>query len=148
MRATDARTDPAELGRSLAGRLGEIAAALDRYAAFAFAPGDAGTPAGITAGEEHETARELVLRAFRAASDPLNDRILRRLAAGDATLADLSVLVGLPRLAVWERLSDLVQTGLVARSLEGDEAGLTAAGRVLLQLVDEASAAAAAEAGA
>jgi DNA-binding HxlR family transcriptional regulator len=147
VRATDSRVDAEELGRSLAVRLAEIAAALERYAAFSFSPGDAGAPSATASGAEHEAAaRELVLRALRAASDPLNDRMLRRLAEGDATLTTLSELVTLPRLAVWERLSDLVQTGLVARSLERDEAGLTAAGRALLELIGDAAAAAAGEA--
>ena len=146
MRAIGSRADPAALGRALAPRLAEIAAALDRYAEFAFAPGDAAAPRALAPGEEREAARELVLRALRAATDPLNDRILRRLAGGDATLAELSALAGLPRLAVWERVSDLVQTGLVVRALAGDGAGLTGAGAALLELVDEAAAAAAGEA--
>jgi hypothetical protein len=133
------------LGRALGARLGEIAAALGRYADFAFSPDEGAAPAALPPGERPEAARELVLRALRTASDPLNDRILRRLADGDAPLAELGELVALPRLAVWERVNDLVQTGLAARSLAGDEAGLTAAGRALLELVDEAAAAAAAE---
>jgi DNA-binding HxlR family transcriptional regulator len=129
------------LGRALAPRLAEIAAALDRYSEFAFVP-DAPAPSPAFApGEELGAARELVLRALRTASDPLNDRILRRLEQGDASLHDLATLVSLPRLALWERLNDLVQAGLVARSLEGDRAGLTEAGRVLADLVGQASAA-------
>jgi hypothetical protein len=146
--AVGTRADPAALGRALAGRLAEIVAALDRYADFAFTPDDRAAPAAVEPGEERDAARELVLRALRAACDPLNDRILRRLAAGEATLAELSALVDLPRVAVWERVSDLVQTGLAARSLAGDGAGLTAAGSALLELVDEAAAAAAGETGA
>jgi hypothetical protein len=144
--AIGSRADPAALGRALAVRLAEITAALDRYAEFAFAPGDPAAPSALEPGEGREAARELVHRAFRAACDPLNDRILRRLAAGDATLAELAAIAGLPRLAVWERVSDLVQTGLVARSLAADGAGLTEAGETLLGLVDEAVAAAAGEA--
>lgn len=140
--------DPASLGRALAARLAEIAATLDRYASFAFAPGEPEPPRALEAGDEPEAARELVLRALRTASDPLNDRILRRLESGDATLPELAELVSLPRLAVWERLSDLVQVGLVARSLEGDRAGLTEAGHALVELVGQAAAAAAEGAGA
>ena len=136
------------LGRALARRLAEIVAAIDRYGAFAFAPGDPEPPPALAPGEKRAAAHELVLRALRAASDPLNDRVLRRLEEGDATLAELAALVSLPRLALWERLSDLVQTGLVARSLEDDRAGLTEAGRALVELVGQASAAAAEEAGA
>lgn len=136
-------SDAALLGRALAPRLAEIAAALDRYAAFAFSPGGGEAPPALEPGEGAEAGRELVLRALRAASDPLNDRILRRLGEGDAALLLLAEVVALPRLAVWERVNDLVQTGLVARSLEGDRAGLTEAGATLLELVGQASAAAA-----
>lgn len=136
-------SDAALLGRALAPRLAEIAAALDRYAAFAFSPGGGGAPSALEPGEGGEAGRELVLRALRAASDPLNDRILRRLAEGDATLPGLTELVALPRLAVWERVNDLVQVGLVGRSLEGDRAGLTEAGAALVELVGQAAAAAA-----
>lgn len=135
------------LGRALAHRLAEIALAIDRYGAFAFTPGDPELPPALDPGDEREAARELVLRALRAASDPLNDRVLRRLAEGDATLRELAALVSLPRLALWERLSDLVQTGLVARSLESDRAGLTEAGQALVELVGQASEAAAASTG-
>jgi hypothetical protein len=38
-------------------------------------------------------------------------------------------------------VNDLVHAGLVARSLEGDRAGLTAAGQFLVELVEEAAAA-------
>lgn len=136
-------SDAALLGRALAPRLAEIAAALDRYAAFAFSPGEGDAPSALEPGEGREAGRELVLRALRTASDPLNDRILRRLAEGDATLPRLTELVALPRLAVWERVNDLVQAGLVGHSLEGDRAGLTEAGAALVELVGQASAAAA-----
>jgi hypothetical protein len=144
--AVESHADPGALGRALVGRLDEIAAALDRYAGFAFVPDSEAARTAYAADEKREAARELVLRALRVAADPLNDRILRRLADGDATLGELSELVELPRLAVWERVSDLVQVGLAARALADDAAGLTAAGAVLLRLVDEAAAAAAGEA--
>ena len=131
------------LADGVASRLGELEAALQRYASFAFEPGgDAppGPPEGEDAGA---SARELVLRALRTVSDPLNYRILERLAAGDASLEELAGLAGLPRLAAWERVNDLVQVGLAARSLRGDGAGATAAGRVLYEWVEEVSLAAA-----
>ncbi len=135
--------DPAALGKALAGRLGEVRAALERHAAFVFAPGEEPPGPALGPGEAEAAAREFVLRALRTAADPVNDRLLRRLAEGQATLAELAALVGLPRLAVWERVNDLVQAGLAVRSLEGDRTGLSPAGQALATLVEEAARAAA-----
>jgi biotin operon repressor len=132
-------SDAGALGRALAGRLDDIAAALDRYTNFAFLPDTEAARTAFAADEKREAAHELVLRALRAAADPLNDRILRRLDDGDAPLGELAELLELPRLAVWERMSDLVQTGLAVRSLETDRAALTPAGRALVELVEEAT---------
>ena len=136
--------DVSALADGLGARLRDIALAAERYGAFVFAPGDGQDSRGHDAGAAATTgedraglARELVLRALRTAGDGYNDRLLRLLAGGDASLAELAGAVGLARLAVWERVNDLVQSGLVARSLEGDLAGLTAAGSTLLRLVDD-----------
>jgi hypothetical protein len=131
--------DPTDLGKALGARLAEVAAALERYGAFAFSPGQEAPPA---AGDRTEAARDFVLRALRTATDPTNAALLRRLAGGDATLAALGQLVGLPRLAVWERVNELVAVGLVGRSLEADTAGLTAAGAAVVSLCEEAAQAA------
>jgi len=72
--------------------------------------------------------------------------MLRRMAGGEATLADLGAETGLPRLAVWERLNGLVAAGLVGRRHEDDSAGLTPAGQVLVEFVEGAVAAAVGEA--
>ena len=64
--------------------------------------------------------------------------MLRRLAAGDAPLAELTAVTGLPRLAVWERLNGLVAAGLAGRHHDADAAGLTPAGAVLVDLVEGA----------
>jgi DNA-binding IclR family transcriptional regulator len=69
--------------------------------------------------------------------------MLLRLLEADTDLDALATLLGLPRLAVWERVNDLVQAGLVARSLEADQAGLTAAGEALVELVESIARAAA-----
>jgi hypothetical protein len=134
--------DPADLGKALGARLAEVEAALERYRAFAFTPGQEGPP---EPGDRTEAARDFVLRALRSATDPLNAALLRRLARGDATLAALGEVVGLPRLATWERVNELLAAGLVARSLEADTAGLTPAGAAVVALC-EAAAQAAAEA--
>ena len=137
--------DASVVGKALGARLREIEAAVDRYAAFTFHPGEASPPPALQDGEAGEAARELVLRALRTAGDPLNFRLLARLAEGDASLAELAEAAGVPRLVLWERLGDLVQGGLAARSLEGDRAGLTPAGRAVVELVTDAARAAADE---
>jgi hypothetical protein len=139
--------DPAILGKALGARLAEIRAAMDRYDAFAFRPGEEPRGDGSPAGADDTAARDFVLTALRVASDPLSYALLRRMAAGDTTLADLGATAGLPRLAVWERLSTLVAAGLARRSLEADSAGLTPAGAILVALVEEATAAATEAAG-
>jgi hypothetical protein len=114
--------------------------ALERLDAFAFdAAGDRGGSAEPDAAADGwpETAREMVLRALRAASDPVNDRIMRLLDGGAVGIRELAGELGLPRPAVWERAGDLVQVGLAERSLEGDRVALTAAGRGMLDLVAE-----------
>lgn len=132
--------DPSTAGEALAARLAELEAALERYEAFAFEPGRGPVPPAPR--ERAEAARELLLRALREAGDPVNFRILRRLAEGQTPLAELVGLVSLPRISVWERVNDLVQVGLAARSLEGDSAGATAMGLGLVRLVEESAAAA------
>lgn len=131
--------DPSVLGKALGGRLTEIEAAIERYGAFAFAPGQEHPPPALAEGEGTPATRALVLRALAAASDPLNYRLLERLVEGDTPLATLAGVVGEPRLAVWARISDLVAAGLAGRDLEGDTAGLTAAGRFVVELVEEAA---------
>jgi hypothetical protein len=138
--------DPALLGKALGSRLRDLEAALERYGAYAFTPGEAEPPPGLAPGEAPAAARELVLRALRAAGDPVAYAWLARLAEGDTPLSELAGRAGVPRLVAWERVNDLVQAGLVARSLEGDRAGLTAAGQFVVELVEEAARAAAAAA--
>jgi hypothetical protein len=133
--------DPADLGKALGARLAEVEAALERYGAFAFTEGQAAPPAAP--GDRTEAARDFVLRALRSATDPLNAALLRRLARGDATLAALGELMGLPRLATWERVNELLAAGLVARSLEADTAGLTPAGAAVVALCEALTQAAA-----
>ena len=133
--------DPAILGKVLAGRLADIAAAAARYDTFAYSerpPPDADADAG----DPPRRARDLALAALRAAGDPVAYAMLRRMADGDTPLADLCAVTGLPRLAVWERVNGLVAVGLAGRRHEDDSAGLTPAGQALVELVEEAVAAA------
>jgi len=139
--------DPAIVGKVLAGRLADIAAAAARYDAFAFherpapSPGAGGDPADTAS-----AARDLALAALRAAGDPVSYAMLRRMSDGDVNLSDLCAVARLPRLAVWERLNGLVAAGLAGRRHEDDSAGLTPAGLALVELVEEAVAAAIGEA--
>jgi hypothetical protein len=145
--------DPRVLGKALGARLAEVRAAMSRYDAFAYRPDevsrgdDEQTGDPKQAGDQDVAARDFVLVALAAAADPASYTLLRRMAGGDATLAELGAAAGLPRLAVWERLATLVATGLAGRSLEADTAGLTPAGAALVALVEEATSAATAEAG-
>jgi hypothetical protein len=129
--------DPAILGKVLAGRLADIAAAAARYDTFAYSerppPG-----ADMDAADPPAAVRDLALAALRAAGDPLTYAMLRHMAEGDRPLADLCAVTGLPRLAVWERINGLVAVGLAGRRHEDDSAGLTPAGLVLVGLVEEA----------
>lgn len=137
-------SDAATAGTFLAARLADVEATIDRYGSFAFRPDDKAPPPTRADGDAIEAALDLVLRALRVLSDPLNHRMLVRLVEGDTPLDELSSLTGLPRLAVWERVNDLVQVGLAGRDLERDQAGLTGAGQALTSMVDEIAQAAAA----
>jgi hypothetical protein len=122
---------------ALGARLADVEVAVDRYGSFAHGPGSAIPPPALAAGEVAAGARDLVLRALAMVADPIDHRILLRLAAGDTSLVELAALVDLPRIAVWERVNDLVQVGLVGHALEADRAGLSPAGTGLVALVDE-----------
>lgn len=74
------------------------------------------------AGRLPDAARELFLRALRVAGDPVNYRILQLLEpAGTVDLSALVQRTGLDRVAASERVNDLVQVGLAARDLVGDQ---------------------------
>jgi len=67
-------------------------------------------------------AQEVFLRALGALSDPINFRLLKGLdPLLAASLPDLMEATGLERVAVSERLNDMVQVGLVSRELIDDQ---------------------------
>jgi hypothetical protein len=138
--------DPAALGKGLAARLADIAAAAARYEAYAFTERPAPVPGDGPGADPAVVARDFALAALRTAGEPVAYAMLRRMADGDAPLAELGAETGLPRLAVWERINGLVAAGLVGRRHEDDSAGLTPAGRALVDLVEGAVAAATANA--
>ncbi len=131
--------DPSIIGRALAERLAQIEAAARRFDAFAFEPEAEPPPEALGPGERLGATRDLLLRVLAVASDPLSYAMLLRLVEGDAPLGELAALVRLPRLSAWERVNDLVQVGLVRRSLERDAAGLTEMGRTLVVAVEAAA---------
>ena len=135
------------VAKGLAARLADVDATIERYSSFAFRPGETSPSLPPGDGDALAVARDLVLRALATVVDPVNDQLLRRLAQDDATLADLATVAGIPRAAVWERVNDLVQVGIVRHALEGDRAGLTSAGHALVELVDELAARAAEQGG-
>jgi hypothetical protein len=129
--------DVSLVAKGLAARVADVEATLERHASFAFRPDDTSPSPAPGDGDASAVARDLVRRAFAALSDPINDRLLRALAEGDAPLVELAAVAALPRLVVWEHVNDLVQVGVARHALEGDRAGLTGAGAALVELVDE-----------
>jgi hypothetical protein len=132
-------------GKELGNRLRGVVSALERVDRFALEPGREGpSEPGLPGGREQEAAQIFVLRALRAAADPVGWRVLGLLADAPRSSADLAGALGCPRVAAWEAVNDLIQAGLAARAADADQAGLTAAGAGLLAFIEELAAAAAA----
>lgn len=132
---------PEGLARGLAARIRDAVEAADRLASFAFEPGrDAPEPLPQLAdGDELEVARDFVLRALRGACDGTNHRILLAAAVVSpeegVPLTTLAGELGLPRMAVSERVHDLIQLGLVARDLQLDTVRISPAGAGVVELL-------------
>jgi len=129
---------PPELARGLAARLRDAAAAADRLADFAFAEAGDPPPGALEGGEEGAVGLDFARRALHAATEATNAAILHAAAAGPeggVALAELQERAGLPRLAVLERVHELLQLGLVARDLPADTVCATPAGAALDALV-------------
>ncbi|MCS6911089.1 MAG: hypothetical protein NZM11_11085, partial [Anaerolineales bacterium] len=85
-----------------------------------------------------EAATDMALRALRAAADPTNFAILKFLAAHTSSpIAELERAIGLGRLALSERVNDLVQVGLAARNIDTDHVQITAGGTALVRLIGD-----------
>lgn len=98
--------------------------------------------------DRESVARESVLRALRMASDATNFRILQKLTDGvGIPIEDVSAASGLGRLALAERLGDLVSAGLAAKIPEANQVAGVPAGAALVRLVETATARAAGEMG-
>jgi hypothetical protein len=129
-------TDPAVIGARIADRMRDVATVLERRDSFVSVLVETSDPETVDESDDTDRgAEEFVLRALRAVADPINHRLLTRLDTGDTTLSDLGHHVGMARIAVWERVSDLVQCGLVGHSIDHDAIGLSAAGQELLAWV-------------
>ena len=130
----------AELSSALASRLRDLARLADRLDRL-----ESGTGAWLAQQAEADwraAAEEMTLRALRATADPMNFTILRFLSAQSSTpFAELEAITGLGRLALSERVNDLIQVGLAARHIDTDHAQGTAAGAALVNLINSISAA-------
>jgi hypothetical protein len=122
------------LSSALAMRLRDLARMLDRLDRL-----ESGTGEWLAAQGEgvlREAATEMTLRALRAAADPANFAMLAFLAAhSTAPMAELEKAAGLGRLALTERVNDLVQVGLAGRNIDTDQVQGTAAGAALVGLI-------------
>ncbi|MBI3764804.1 MAG: hypothetical protein HY260_23435 [Chloroflexi bacterium] len=127
-----------DLSTALALRLRDIARMIDRLDRL-----ESGTGAWLASqqnGELNSAAREMTLRSLRAAADATNFAILSFLSTHTtASTAELETASGLGRLAVTERLNDLVQVGLVGRNIDTDQVQGTAAGAALMGLIENIS---------
>ena len=98
----------------------------------------------IAAGQLPESTQELLLRALRTAGDPLNFSILTQLDPLEGIeVPALMLRLGLGRVAVSERVNDLVQAGLAGRDMVSDQIRGTALGTGIVALVRETADAAA-----
>ena len=124
-----------DLSSALALRLRDIARVLDRLDRL-----ESGTGEWLTAQDDaalKEAAREMTLRALRVAADPINFAILNHLATHSSVpLADLETATYLGRLALSERVSDLVQVGLAGRNIDTDHVQATPGGAALVTWIN------------
>ncbi len=125
---------PNDLSSALAFRLRDLARMLDRLDRL-----EAGTGEWLSTQSEAdliEAATDMTLRAFRVAADPMNFAILKHLCEHTSVpMADLEQTIGLVRLALNERVNDLVQVGLAARNIDTDHVQGTTAGAALVGLI-------------
>ena len=131
-----------DLSSALALRLRDLARMLDRLDRL-----ESGTGTWLASqadGDFAAAAIDMTLRALRGAADPTNFAILAFLSRHTtAPMAELEGAAGLGRLALAERVNDLVQVGLAARNIDTDQVQGTAAGAALVGLINSMSEAAA-----
>ncbi len=127
-----------DLSTALAFRLRDLARMLDRLDRLESGTGD--WLASSQDGDWQAAATEMTLRALRVAADPTNYAILSLLLVrASAPVAELEKATGLGRLALAERINDLVQVGLAGRNIDTDQVQGTAAGAALTGLISSIS---------
>ena len=138
-RPEPAVTETEPLVRGLADRLRTLLLTMDRLDRLETAGELAGwLDRERAAGRLPEHARELFLRALRVAADPTNFMVLAALDPLDSVdLVELMRRTKTGRVAASERVNDLVQVGLAAREMVGDQIRCTALAEGLVALVEE-----------
>lgn len=142
--------DPALLADGLWRRLRDVILVSERIDTFAFGPDpeDGARRVSLTDADARAISVEFVLRALRSAGDRTNYLILERACTAEGVGADdLANELGVPRLAIAERVADLLQAGLAVRALDSDRVHATPAGEQVAALVRESAARLAATAG-
>ncbi len=123
-----------DIAAGVADRLRLLALSIDRLDRLESGSGE--WLGGFVETELPEASVELALRALRTAADPLNFALLQALAADESRyMGQLVESVGLGRLALTERLNDLIQVGLASRNIDTDHAQITAAGMGMVELI-------------
>ncbi|MFQ5922074.1 MAG: hypothetical protein ACE5M4_04455 [Anaerolineales bacterium] len=132
--ATQVQDEVPSIASGLSDRLRALTMALDRLDRLESGSGE--WLSKFREDELSEAAGELTLRMLRAAADPTNFKVLAALANPDSVSLDrLIEATGVLRLALSERLNDLVQVGLVSRNIDTDHAQITLAGKSIVQLI-------------
>lgn len=134
--------DPADsVQHGVVARLRTLLLSLDRQDRLETAHDFVGwLPGQADAKQLAEHSRELLLRALRVAGDPINFRILELLDRIDPVdIPELMSKTRLSRVAVSERVNDLVQTGLAVRELVNDQVRGTDLSAGLAAFVDGAA---------
>lgn len=124
--------------QGLTDRTRNLLRALDRQDRLESAADFAGWLGNQGAEELSTASKAMLLRALAAVSDPVNYRLVTRLDPLSASrLSELMKETGLERIAVSERLNDLVQVGLVSRELIDDQIRATALATGLIAWVED-----------
>ena len=109
--------------RGIVARLRTLLLVLDRQDRLETAQAFAGWLEGESKPDRlTDHAREILLRALKVAGDPVNYTILRQLDPIEPVeIPELMRQTRLSRVAVSERVNDLVQTGLAVREMINDQ---------------------------
>ena len=86
--------------------------------------------------EKAAAERDFALRTLRVIAEPLSYRVLECCVAKECSTDDLVGELHLPGVAVWERVNDLIQVGLVQRDLDRAKVSVTPAGLALHGIVE------------